>query len=88
MSSTLARMQLKVKPEQKRDIQRAAELIDENLTEFTIKAAYERAKQIIKQNENIMLTDIERDKFLALLENPPEPNTKLKEAMKKFLAKK
>lgn len=35
-------------------------------------------------SETIVLTDSERDIFLCLIENPPEPNPALKSAMKRF----
>lgn len=87
MSST-ARMHLRVDPDVKRDLERAAEIKKINLTDFTIRCAHEMAIQILKENETIVLSNSERDRFLALLENPPKPNDKLKQAMKKFLKKK
>jgi uncharacterized protein (DUF1778 family) len=82
------RMHLRVDPEIKRDLERAAEITKVNLTDFTIRSAHEKAVQILKENETILLSNADRDKFLALIENPPEPNEKLKQAMRKFLRKK
>ena len=36
---------------------------------------------------SIVLTDSERDRFLMLLERPPQLNAALKKAMKKYLKK-
>lgn len=47
----------------------------------------EKNKQSKKTNfdsKNIILTDSDRDIFLGLIENPPEPNQALKSAMKRF----
>lgn len=35
--------------------------------------------------ENLKLSNEERDSFLALLDNPPEPTEKAKMAMRKYL---
>jgi uncharacterized protein (DUF1778 family) len=37
-----------------------------------------------QSKETIILTDSDRDIFLCLIENPPEPNQALKSAMKRF----
>lgn len=38
----------------------------------------------IETNHNCILSDRDRDLFLSLIENPPEPNQALKLAMARF----
>ncbi len=82
------RIDLRATHEVKEELKRAAYLSGEKLSAFTLKAAQEKAKQILSEKESITLSDKERDKFFALLENPPESNTKLKKAMSKYLSNK
>lgn len=44
-------------------------------------------KKDIESDEKLVLTDKDRDLFLSLMENPPEPNQALKSAMRRFKEK-
>ncbi|NJO18363.1 MAG: DUF1778 domain-containing protein [Thioploca sp.] len=46
----------------------------------------ESADELISEPEGLILSDEERDKFLALLDDPPMPNEKAQAAMQKFLS--
>ncbi|HWZ45197.1 MAG TPA: DUF1778 domain-containing protein [Candidatus Saccharimonadales bacterium] len=75
------RMHLRVRPQQKAALMRAAALKNIGLTDFVIQSALREAKAIIEEAERTVLT--ERDSLLVmnLLENPPAPNAKLRAAI-------
>ena len=75
------RMQLRIQPEQKAMLMRAAALRKTTLTDFIFQIAMREAKTVIEESERIRLS--ERDSLLVmdLLENPPGPNAKLRRAI-------
>ena len=75
------RVQLRIQPEQKATLMRAAALRNTTLTDFIFQIAMREAKEVIEEAERIRLS--ERDSLLVLdiLENPPAPNAKLREAI-------
>jgi uncharacterized protein (DUF1778 family) len=74
-------MSLRLRPEQKATLVRAAALKYMDLTELVLQPALREAKAVIEESERIVLS--ERDSFLVLnlLENPPAPNAKLRAAI-------
>jgi uncharacterized protein (DUF1778 family) len=64
-------------------IVRATQMIPINT--YLINLAYENAKQVISEYETLRLSNEERDRFMALIDNPPEPTKKAKMAMRKYL---
>lgn len=75
------RMNLRVKPEVKARLVRAAALRHTDLTDFVTRTALREAEAIIAEAEQVKLS--ERDSLLVLdiLENPPAPNAKLRAAI-------
>lgn len=75
------RMNLRVRPEQKATLMRAAAIRNTDLTDFVIQNAMKEARIVIEQSERILLD--ERDSLLVLemLENPPPANAKLRAAI-------
>ncbi|MBI4909274.1 MAG: DUF1778 domain-containing protein [Acidobacteria bacterium] len=75
------RMHLRIRPEQKATLLRAAALRDTDLTDFVLQNALREARAVIQESERITLS--ERDSLLVLdmLENPPQPNAKLRAAI-------
>ncbi len=69
----------------KHTLMQAAELSGVSVSQFLLIAACEKAENIIQTQENLRLTNLERDRLLKLLENPPKPNAKLKKAMQAYL---
>jgi uncharacterized protein (DUF1778 family) len=55
-----------------------------SVSTFFANAAYDNAKQTLQEHETIKLTLKEHERFVALLENPPAPNDKLKAAMRQY----
>lgn len=80
------RIDLRLTQEVKDLLTRAAQLARQPLSTFLIESAYEKANQLISEQEQLRLSNEERDKFLALLDNPPQPNETAQAAMRKFLS--
>lgn len=75
------RMNLRVTPEAKAKLVRAAALRHTDLTNFVTETALREAEAVIASAETIALSERDSLRVLALLENPPPPNTKLKKAL-------
>ena len=75
------RMQLRVRPEQKATLMRAAALRNSDLTDFIVQLALREAKTVIEEAERIRLSERDSLLVLDLLENPPAPNAKLRAAI-------
>jgi uncharacterized protein (DUF1778 family) len=75
------RMQLRVRPEQKATLMRAAALRNTDLTDFIVQLALREAKTVIEEAERISLSERDSLLVLNLLENPPAPNDKLRAAI-------
>lgn len=75
------RMQLRIQPEQKALLARAAALSATDLTSFVTQAALREAESVIEEAEHIRLSARDSMRVLELLENPPPLNEKLKAAV-------
>lgn len=75
------RLQLRVRPEQKATLMRAAALRNTDLTDFIVQLALREAKTVIEEAERIRLSERDSLLVLHLLENPPAPNAKLRAAI-------
>lgn len=75
------RMNLRVRPEQKATLLRAAALKNTDLTDFVIQNALREANSVIEAAERIVLSGRDSLMVLDLLENPPAPNAKLRAAI-------
>ena len=75
------RMNLRLRPEQKATLMRAAALRHTDLTDFVLQPALREAKAVIEESERIILSERDSLLVLNLLENPPVPNAKLRAAI-------
>jgi len=64
----------------------AADLTGATLNQFLVQSALEKAESIIEKDKIIHLSNKDTQLFFDTLENPPEPNTKLKNAVKNYRA--
>lgn len=81
------RINLRVRPEQKAMLLRAAALRNMDLMDFVLQPALREAKKVIEEAERT--TSSERDSLtvLKLLEKPPVPNAQLRKALASAEAK-
>jgi uncharacterized protein (DUF1778 family) len=74
------RMSIRIHPDDKTTILRAAALTHTDLTEFVIQHALTAARLVIEDAEHVKLSERDSLRVLELLENPPNPNPKLEAA--------
>ncbi|MCX7085856.1 MAG: DUF1778 domain-containing protein [Methylococcales bacterium] len=62
----------------------AADLTGATLNQFLVQAALEKAEHIIEKDKLIQLSKKDAEVFFGALENPPEANVKLLNAVKNY----
>ena len=82
----LKRIDLRISNKVKEFLTSAAHLTGKTVSAFLLESAYEKAKQVIDEQESLYLSHQEREQFLALIENPPKPAPRLVKAMQHYLA--
>jgi uncharacterized protein (DUF1778 family) len=83
-TKSLSRLDLRISREQKKHFEEVLTLGGfRSLTDFLISAASEKAEAIMDKHKNWLLSESDRKTFFAALMNPPKPNAKLKQAIRK-----
>lgn len=73
------RISMRTNIETKRFLEAASVLSGfNNLTSFILTTAYKEAQRIVNESQGRILSNRDRDLVLGLLNDPPEPNAKLK----------
>ena len=75
------RMHLRVRPEQKAALVRAAALRNTDLTDFVLQSALRAAKRVIEEAGRTTLSERDSLMVLKLLEKPPAPSARLQKAL-------
>ena len=83
-SSGMERLEARITADKKSVLKNAADLSGRTLTDFVIHSAYEAAKQVIEEHQQLHLSVADRDVFIQALLNPPKPTDKLLKAVKKY----
>lgn len=83
-----SRMSLRIPPEEKTILLRAAALKRTDLTDFVRQHSLKAAREVIREAERLELSERDSLRVLALLENPPKPNAKLLAAAKSLQKRK
>jgi uncharacterized protein (DUF1778 family) len=78
------RLEARITREQKRLIERAAQLRGTSVTDFIVNELQEAATATIRNSETLKLRDAGRAAFLSALLNPPEPNSVARAAMSRY----
>ena len=76
------RIEIRTSKSERKQFEEAACLSGMNLSEFLRRSALDKSFEILRKSNSIILSNEDRDAFLNALENPPEPNKKLKQAKK------
>lgn len=74
------RMNIRVKPEVKARLMRAAALRHTDLTSFVTQTALREAEAVIAEAEIVKASERDFARILQLLDNPPKPNARLRAA--------
>jgi len=78
------RTEARLLPDQKKRIERAAQLKGLSLSDFMVQHADEAAIRTIELHTSWILEDRDRDVFVEALLNPPEPSARMKDAVKRY----
>ena len=78
------RLEARVTPDQKRLIERAAELRGTSVTEFVVVSAQQAATETIRDFETLRLRDEAREVFVNAILNPPAPNERARAAAQRY----
>ena len=65
-------------------LSQAAELSGATVNQFLVQSALEKAQKVMERERFIRMTTRSANLFFDALENPPEPNEKLKHAIKVY----
>lgn len=76
------RIELRIPPEQKAVIARAAALENLDLTGFILRSVLPEAHAVVERAGHLALSERDTLRVLDLLENPPSPNARLMRAAK------
>jgi uncharacterized protein (DUF1778 family) len=76
------RVELRLRPEDKATLTRAAALKRRDLTGYILEAVLPKAEADIAEAERVTLSERDSLRVLALLENPPAPPARLVRAAK------
>ena len=79
-----ARLNFRLPPEIKERVETAALVSGLTVTDFAITALANTAEEVLEKHQTRVLSNRDRDIFLAMLENPPAPNEALKKAVKEY----
>ncbi len=75
---------LRLSQEQKKTLEKAAALMGLSVSSYVLSHSLAAANKDIGTHETLVLSEQDRDLFLLLLENPPEPCEALKSAMQEY----
>lgn len=80
-----ARFDVRLSREQKKLFEKAAALGEfRNLTDFVISAVQEKAKEIIREKEQIIASEKDSQIFFDAVTNPKKPSKTLKKALEAY----
>jgi uncharacterized protein (DUF1778 family) len=78
------RLEARLTTDQKAMIERAACVQGRTVTDFVVSALQEAAKRAIEEHSLWKLTQEQQQVFIQALTDPPPPNSKLREAHKRY----
>ncbi len=78
------RIDLRLTPETKETIERAAMISGQSLSDFVVSASTEQAREVIRVSGGITLSPGDHALVLAALDSPPEPSPALKRAAERY----
>lgn len=69
---------LDITPSEQVIIEKASQIVGMPLSDFITEQAYQTALKIVDKDKGVYLTDEEWNNMMDFLNNPPEPNEKMK----------
>jgi len=83
-SHNSARLEFRISAELRQIIEKAAASLGQTLTDYSISRLVESARKDIRDAELSILSDRDREIFLAMLDSDAEPNDALKAAAQRY----
>ena len=71
------RISIRTTAQAKSAIEKASSLTGVSVSHFMVEVAYQKALETIENSQRIVLADSQWVNAVALLDNPPTPNTKM-----------
>jgi uncharacterized protein (DUF1778 family) len=84
MNIKTTRIEIRVEGDVKRLLERAAALRGQSVSSFVLTCALPEARVIVDEHERTHLSPNDWEAFDQLLANPPRPNRKLLQAIRKY----
>lgn len=81
MTAKTDRLEMRLSPEQKELLERAAALTGQPLTGFALSHLIDRAQEILDRHQKTVLSRRDQELFLGILESDAEPVSALKRAL-------
>jgi uncharacterized protein (DUF1778 family) len=80
-----SRLNIRISSDVKSRISRAAHILGQDLTEFTVSTLNEKAREVLERNERFELSEAEKAAFFEILDTPiPDPTENSLRAAKKY----
>ena len=77
----IERINIRSTTDAKNVIEQAANLLGLSVSSFMIQSSFERAKDLLKSNNELKVNNADRDMLMNLLENPRPANDEMKKLM-------
>ena len=78
------RLDFRLERQKKEMIELAAAAQGLSVTDFAVSTLYREAQEVLTKDQVLVLSEPDRDAFLAALDNPPAPNAKLRRAARRY----
>lgn len=78
------RLEARVTKDQKDLIERAAAIQGRSVTDFVVSTVQDAAQKAIEDHQRIKLSIRDAEAFVEALLNPPEPNERLRETIRRY----
>jgi uncharacterized protein (DUF1778 family) len=84
IAAKTARLETRLRDEQKALFQHAADLTGRSLTEFVVSSAQEVAARTVREHDVLMLSGRDRQVFVEALLKPNPPNKRVRQAARRY----
>jgi uncharacterized protein (DUF1778 family) len=84
MASRTARLEMRLKPEDKELLEQAAALSGQGLSSFAMSSALEKARSLVAASSTLSLSRRDMKRFFEILEADEEPAPALKAAVRRY----
>lgn len=86
-NNQISRLNFRLPIELKERIEKAAIISGLTVTDFAVSILGNSADEILEKHQTRTLSNKDRDIFLEMIENPPQPNQALLDAVKEYKAR-